>query len=771
MKHPAIAVHPSFTILKEQEETLTFSLFGEVKMLRGSLPTIIAILHSVDGSKSNDELLQTLSPVHPRDKAERLLKNMFASGILVRKETEAPKSLLPVSTGGTAVSTRNSLRVGCLGTGKLAQAVTSISKLPVIPLSDFSDSSVPVKSKDSVAAWTAFFENYLASYSLQSLVVLPENMNYVQLCALNRACLTLQIPWILAYFNGCEIALGPSTIPYKTPCLECLLEHRLQAIAPSLNITWDTFLQCIENFPIPEDQALESTIQWAGWLLSAELERLATFADAPLYTRRQLQIPLQAAIDIPDIQFEAVTTCPACLGMNKQHTTQPVRMEPACPERVKISLQHNTVRHGHNGLRSKSTADARALLDRALSLLKANVKITQSRKGVLDDIIPSFRSYTSAVFSPDLPFTVDEHCHWGKGMNEAQAYLSAGFELMERISAEYNGNVEMIQLPYKQVKDFALDLQVRVGEQHYLRNIDSIDADIPVDWVWGWSLVNQKYVLVPASMVYLSRTLFQGKFMLNSSSGLAAGTTIEDAILQGLLEAAEHDARYIWQANPVVTPKLTDLPESVRNLTKQMEELGFTLFVRDCTTDLGIYVFKAWLVQKDNPIHYAAAGLGASLNPDIALSRAISEAKQSWPSDRQQAPKHYASKSNTDLFSYNTATLFMHYQDNMTDILAEGAETAYASLPNLSSGSISQDILEIQHRMQQHVPDSDLIVVNLTREEFGIPVVRVITSGLQNPSQPLQNFPQNRLFEQATKLGYRDKTLSFKELFNDCHQQ
>lgn len=771
MKKTTISIHPSFTILKELEDALLFSLFGEVKMLRGTLPIITTILRSLDAHLQKDELVKIVCEKHPQQPVCNILNKMLLSGILVENDITEFTVPSPTSNEQPCPPAENVFRMGCIGTGSIAQAVTSINGSPVISLPDFSQSPNTPVITGTIAEWTTFFESYLSSHSLHSLAVCPEGMSYVQLCALNRACLTLQLPWILAYFNGCEITLGPSIIPSKTPCLECLLEHRLQAIAPTLNVTWDDFLQCTENFPTPDEQAWQSTVRWVGCLLTTELKKLATFADSPLYTKRQLQIPIHAVGDFPDIQFEPVTTCPACQGMNKLHIKQTNYTEPTSPERVKITLTRKTARHGHNGLRSMSTSDARALLDNALTLLKTNVNIQQCRNGILDEIIPSFRSYTSAVFSPDLPFTIDEHRHWGKGMNEEQAYLSAGFELMERICAEYSGNVEMIQRTYSEVKDLALDLQTRVGEQHYLRNIDSIDADIPVDWVWGWSLVHHKYVLVPASMVYLSRTLFQGKFISNSSSGLAAGTTLEDAILQGLLEAVEHDARYIWQANPVVTPKLTDLPDSVKKLTKQMKELGFKLFIRDCTTDLGIYVFKAWLVQEDNPIHYAASGLGASLKPDIALSRAISEAKQSWPSEKQQAPKHYASKNNTDLFSYNTATLFMHYQDNVTDLLADGTEVSYASLPDLSSGDISRDILEIQSRLIKQVPNSDLIVVNLTKEEFGIPVVRVITSGLQNPSQPLQNFPQNRLFEQPIKLGFRDKPLSFKELYNDCHQQ
>ena len=100
-----------------------------------------------------------------------------------------------------------------------------------------------------------------------------------------------------------------------------------------------------------------------------------------------------------------------------------------------------------------------------------------------------------------------------------------------------------------------------------------------------------------------------------------------------------------------------------------------------------------------------------------------------------------------------------------------GPEVAFDSLPDLSTGDILRDIHATMERIVREIPGSDIIVVNLTREVFGIPAVRVIVSGLQNASQPLQNVPGDRLFIQPVKLGYSDKRLSFKDLYNDNHQQ
>lgn len=771
MDDTLLATHPSFAVLKKQDNELLFSLHGKVQLIRGAVPIIDAILGAVDSTQPKDEVLSRVSQHHPEAHIPDILNHMIGSGILITANAEASDA--PANHGDKQVGA-SAVQLGCIGRGRLVDALCSHSSAPLQRIRPHNESARTLAAQtpeEALLAWTQAYEAQLAPLHLEALAVCPEGMSYLELCAINRACLNLRVPWVLGAFNGEECILGPSVLPFKTPCLECLLEHRLKALRPTLGVGWNDLLACTENFPLPATPSWQGTIHWAGWLMSAELSRLATSGTPPLYIQKQLHLARLAAPEPSSIAFEAITTCPACHGMNRDtFSTQPTP-SPRNAKTMAIPLKKSTVRHGDNGLRSRSADDARAALDAALARLNTTVSITRCRGGALDDIIPSFRSCTDALYAPDVPFTVRARKQWGKGMNEKQAYLSAGFELMERICADYGTNVEIIQCPYKDVRDIAIDLHTRVGDQHYLRNIDKITEDTVVDWVWGWSLCAESPVLVPASMVFLTSSVFQGKFTMNGSSGLAAGTTLEDAVLQGLLETIEHDARSIWQANSVTTPRLTNLPQHIRDVSAQLQRAGFTLLFRDYSTDLGVYVFRAWLVQANNPVLYATSGFGASLRPEIALNRAISEAKQAWPSDPQTAPRHYASKNNTDLFGYNTPTVFMNYHSNHTEILAEGAETDYASLPDRSSGNISQDIRQILTRVRQGAPQNDVVAVNLTREELGIPVVRVIASGLQNQSQPLQNTPQNRVFTVPITLGLRDTPLSFKELHNDCTQE
>ena len=60
--------------------------------------------------------------------------------------------------------------------------------------------------------------------------------------------------------------------------------------------------------------------------------------------------------------------------------------------------------------------------------------------------------------------------------------------------------------------------------------------------------------VIPATMVFLSATNFRGKFVNATSSGLASGVVLVDAVLQGLLEIIKHDGWLIGQSNPVELP-------------------------------------------------------------------------------------------------------------------------------------------------------------------------------------------------------------------------
>jgi thiazole/oxazole-forming peptide maturase SagD family component len=116
-----------------------------------------------------------------------------------------------------------------------------------------------------------------------------------------------------------------------------------------------------------------------------------------------------------------------------------------------------------------------------------------------------------------------------------------------------------------------------------------------------------------------------------SSSGVASGCELEDAVLQGLLEVVEHDAWFSAQitgaACPTIALESIDDSTSV-GIVPSMQRAGFDVQVRNLTNDLGIPVLEANFTNRRSYAQYLVSGWGSHLDPTIALRRALCEAVQ-----------------------------------------------------------------------------------------------------------------------------------------------
>ncbi|MEU9835688.1 YcaO-like family protein [Streptosporangium sp. NPDC048047] len=118
-------------------------------------------------------------------------------------------------------------------------------------------------------------------------------------------------------------------------------------------------------------------------------------------------------------------------------------------------------------------------------------------------------------------------------------------------------------------------------------------------------------------------------------SGTAAGTTETEAVLHGLLEVVERDALshalldwYLDADTPIRVVDPDGLPGDLRRLHAEARtRLGAPPLVIDMTSDLGIPAYCA-LPSRAGP-YPGVIGSGASLDPEYAVERALSEVVQS----------------------------------------------------------------------------------------------------------------------------------------------
>lgn len=788
-------VNPYLSVISKTAEEVVFNVCGKIKRLKCNSMTFEEVLSFIDGRKSLGRILGSLKKKYPEDFLNHFFKTLTQSDIITFNSNGVQGEEEPLSIhfemDGNLIEKMKAHPPGIVGNGLLADIVmetlkescgtgsfktlainmhapdtTSISKDEVTPKNHYAPDNV-LRNNPKVKQLT----NILKETSVSFLIVCLERTRNEWLLALNEACLELKLPWILCYFNGKHILLGPTVLPWKSPCYGCFVAHKLSYIYANsgLRLTFEDIFEIVESWPIPDTFDGREAARWVGSLLFAEAIRLIDGATYPEYVKRQLRIPPYATHSFTELKFETITTCPACHGLNRDKLIIGRPAKISIPNHARISLKEVPVQHNDSGYRALSAKDANKMIDQALTKMGASIKITKNTTGPIDKIMPTYRSEISNFYKHDFPLLIQQQHHWGKGMTEDQAYLSGTFEMFERICSGYYGHVEMIRAFYEEVKNIAMDVETRIGTVHYDRNIDRFDRKLPIDWVWGYSLVKERPILVPASMVYQTKCKFLGKFHLTTTGGLAAGTTIEDAILQGIMETIEHDAWMIWQTNAITTPKVSCKSIKDPNASRildEIEEKGFRVIIRYYVTDTQVPVFRTWLVNEKDYVVYASSGFGANLDSGIALKRSITEAKLAWPSIPPGENLYYSAKNKTSVLETD-ASLYSLYHFNKTDILKETKVIDFDDIPNLSTGTICGDIKKSIKLIKRAVSKADIVVVNLENEIFKIPVVRVISPGLQNASMPLQNFPGNRVFKVPKIMGYRDHELSFVEIFND----
>jgi ribosomal protein S12 methylthiotransferase accessory factor len=234
----------------------------------------------------------------------------------------------------------------------------------------------------------------------------------------------------------------------------------------------------------------------------------------------------------------------------------------------------------------------------------------------------------------------------GKGMTKQAAQLSAVGEAIERYGATPwdPGRIRRaaaadLDQPYISPDDLVTYADNQYDQLPYAR----WDVDTVMDWVEGRRLTDNDRVLVPALGTYLDYPVPHRDefFFPATSNGLAAGPTLADAILGGLLELIERDAFLLaWfgrRPGTAVDASQSDDPDTVA-IARSYARRGVELFLIHPPSDTPASVCIAIGVDhRSGPDRPAAVvGLGADLNPRRARQRAALEVGQIRPALRSR---------------------------------------------------------------------------------------------------------------------------------------
>jgi ribosomal protein S12 methylthiotransferase accessory factor len=330
--------------------------------------------------------------------------------------------------------------------------------------------------------------------------------------------------------------------------------------------------------------------------------------------------------------------------------------------------------------------------------------------------------------------------HTGKGVSEIQAQVSLTMESIERYCSEYMEEYRP-KIIYDSYAGLKKKHNVLNPEELILSAGGDYSAEKDLEWVWGCELVANEEMLVPACAVYHPFRQ-NGAFLFNThTNGIAAGNTIEEAVIHGLAEVVERDAwsiaRYSVQYCDALY--LEDNPgnDFIIKIFEKFDAADIELVAKDITTDIGIPVVAAFSRDLVHETMVPIDGFGAHLDPRVAMVRALLE------------------------IATTRALFFQKYgieglKEGATAYLRQGEEYEdsrfYAynqkGLAELEAG-YTDDILKDFHIYREKLAAAGLdkiIAVNLTRADVNIPTVRMIVPGAETYC-----FDQSRRGERALK--------------------
>ncbi|GAC1362047.1 MAG: hypothetical protein NVSMB32_01940 [Actinomycetota bacterium] len=275
------------------------------------------------------------------------------------------------------------------------------------------------------------------------------------------------------------------------------------------------------------------------------------------------------------------------------------------------------------------------------------------------------------------------------------------------------------------------------------------DADQEMDWTSVWSLTRDDPRLLPTAFCYFNYPAKPSNATcMGCSNGNAAGNTLEEAMLQGLLELVERDAIAMWWYNRLLRPRVNldsfDLAY-VQELREHLSTRHVELWVLDLTSDLGIPVFAALSRWSDGRPDDVQMGFGAHFEARIALLRAVTELNQKLVGTLSMATG--ATTGGFDLSHH--------------PYLGPAPEPGRVAgdFTGHWSDDLREDVLAFQALVESK--GMEMLVLDQTRPDVGLPVVKVIVPGLRHF---WPRFGPGRLFDVPVRLGWLPAPLAEEEL-------
>ncbi len=685
------------------------------------------------GGKSLQQLVRELGKRFPPDKVEEALKRLIERRYIVEAS--------PSSTGAVAgywASLGLPPGVAEQNLGKCRVRVESID----------------VQGAAEFAAALGEFGVRVTKRAADLTVTLVNDYLERRLAELNKQRVADRTPWLIVQPSGAFPLVGPVFNPGNGPCWTCLFDRMIR------NREVKGFLdrgsaRAVAVSPLAREPIGRGAIQFAALEVA---KAIATGFRTELNNHIVSHDLLGSSV-----VKHYVPTRPQCPTCGSKKLRDPRR----APKPIELGPGGKLIMTS-GGYRTVSSRATVARFRKHVSPLTGVL----TRLERIEADLPMNTNYFAAHNFSGPALTLDAlragltGGSFGKGSTAEQAEASALMEAIERYSGIFQGDEIRVTRRFTDFPpgDAILPNDVQLfSDAQYRSRADEPDNSHPVpapfdpsakvEWSPVWSLRDQRFKYLPTSLLYF---FYSGPGALAAdTNGCAAGNTLEEAIVQGFLELVERDAYAIWWYNRLQRAEvdLSHFNNSyMRDLQTQLADTGRRLWVLDITSDLGVPTYVAILHWMQNGHENIEFGSGAHFDRRIALLRTLTELNQflsiglmgggtgEKPSLDGTNPLHLREHP------------FLTPSGNAADQPAAGTTVGF--LHN-TRGQVDACV-DIARRA-----GLDFLVLDHTRPDVEVPVVRVIVPGLRHF---YRRFGPGRLYDVPVKLGLRDQPMPENEL-------
>jgi len=384
------------------------------------------------------------------------------------------------------------------------------------------------------------------------------------------------------------------------------------------------------------------------------------------------------------------------------------------------------VKYSHSGV--ERSVRPGATIRRALAVLDTIGVTKDADVTSLDRVgIPNFMTVRPHDLGPGISY------YNGKGTTRADAYAGALMEAIERHAGErYDGPVIASSHHNLRREHACVD-----PREIHVPMVRKYSEHLMLEWVQGFDLMTRRPTFAPLNCVVAPYSSDSGLTLFyTSTNGLASGNSRTEAVCHALCEVIERDATSLAMARadvrsavaamlaglgfdaaqpaqPAPPISLRGLPRRAAALVRKLQQAGLEVQLQNLTSTIGIPTIGCTIVDPQGPALFNThAGCGTHPDARIALTRALTEAAQSRLTGIQGGREDLPA--------------FVPPAGAPVETRHSGVQAiSFNELASRQHPTVNDDVEFILERMRQSGFDQ-VVVVDITRADVGIPVVRVI---------------------------------------------